>query len=427
MITEIVQGNLLALHQLNDLISNYQDFFKLEFILPKSTEIVFSQIVKEENFIYYHDYFNIIEILTLNKANCHRFIDIGLENVLCSLLSQQSLKDPIFDEADEDSLSFCCLHLLDFVLDQSQEVQSNFPMLSFFIHKTNISIQNKLNFIVTYSKHCTTNEEAQQISQALKYFTKYLVNDKVCQKFAWIMYYISKNNIENVDLFIRFLKKIRFSEYETNQLFLKPYLSLCQMLLRNLLTPSQDQIRIQVINYLFENQNDLFEIAYSINNHELVSSAYNLLKLIFKAKIQNEVENAAKFINLLVESKYYEDLIILCEDNETDIVESKIKFLSIIVPFISNIEKLCLIINLIPDIVDLIDSGTDYRPFVDMILVLIEKLKPYPNHFDNLKALIADNQVTEHIQSVISSDNLLDLDSLKKCNIIDTVCISSDA
>lgn len=419
MINEISQGNITALDQLNDLISNNSEYYIHDFNIPKNAEFVFLNIIQDKLFTNYHAYFNLIEILTNNKLNCFRFISIGLEKELFNLISQQE-----FDEIDEDLLSFCCLHLVEFML-QSQEDQT-VVSLSFFI-QTKISIHNKLNFITIYSKHCIESEDAKQIAKALKTFTKYLgVNPKVCLKFAWIIYYISGNKIENATFFINFFKKMRFPEYETNELFLKPYLALCQILLKNLLSPSQDEIKVQVVDYLFDNQNDLFEIAYSIKNREIVSSAYSLLKLMYKTKIENEPDKAVEITNSLVETKYFDDLIESCADNEYDIIESKIMLLSVLIPFINQIEKILLFTELIPNIAEMIGSGSDYRPNTKIVLTLIEKLQPYPDHFHNILTLLVENQFTEQVKSTIYNENLSDEESLDICNTIDQICIDNE-
>lgn len=422
LLNEIDQGNLSALQELSKMLSYYRGHFIFDFILPDFTEDLFLTILKDIQFNNYHDYFNIIEILTKNKSNCCRFISNGLDEVLFNLLSHQE-----FDQTIEDSLSFCCLHIIDFKL-QFKDNYTHTP-LSFFI-QSNISVYNKLNFLVTYSKYCTQQEEAHKIHQNLVTFSSYLTDPKVCQKIAWIICYISKNNIENTVLFIHLLPKIRFDKYKSDKLFLKPYIYFYLFITKDLLSSKNsllqnpDDFRIRIVNDLLENQNDLFRIASSINNNDIIFNIYNLLKLIYKAIIKLNENKAKEYINKLVDSDIFVNLIKLCDKSEFRTTEHIITFISIISPFIDCFDKILLLVGLIPTIDELIGSGICYEPFIQLVFFLIEKLNPYPDYLLYLLTLIIKCGLIEDIQSVIYEGNIIDPYTLEKCDEINQMCIN---
>lgn len=388
--------------------------------LPQSTEIYFLQVIQDSQFRDYTNYFGAMKILTTNKSNCFRFISIGLDIALFNLLSQQK-----FDEFDEKLLSFCCLHMIDFKL-QSQYNQNVFPF-SFFMQwfdQTSISVQNKFNFFVIYSKYCYNDEESHQMSQYLDSFTKYFCDPKICRKLAWIMYYISRNNIENMRFFIHFFAEIRFEGYEFDQNFLKPYLMLCLYILKVSSTSNFYNISNEIVEDLFDNQNDLFDIALSTNDSLIYTNIYQLLIILYQIKIQKKDENLTKCANSLIESKILYNLIHLCKKSDYNICELIFKFLSLLLPFISEIKTLMRFANLVPKMVEMIKSGSDVKPYINIIDLLIEKLTPNANSLQKLFDLIVENEVSDQIRSIIYEYNIDYPDLLEKCDLLDQICNS---
>lgn len=367
--------------------------------MPSSMEYFFMDSIKStNNKNILSGIFAILSFLTRDSDICKRFDEIYLYDYLI----QNMLFSNTFSREYSMDLSLSIYNLIDFRLSQNRNADfiqnffNKYPISSFM--KSRIDIIDQFNFLICFSKYSLTKEIASEIVNQLlsKTFIKELAGQS-----AWIMYYITKNDINNIDLFFFHPKN---ESNELNNIFYKISKCLDEEMMEELFYMGYLKFCINTFHHL-----DKFNIVFqTIISYGIPSK---IMKQFEAFSPSSECKTLfIKFLNIMLkyETKFLNDDLILkvlnlSLDSKISAINQSMIFLMKVVP-VSSIELITKIIRseFFINCIYLIGSNVDIIVLSRIIFLIYEKIEPIPELIKEYIAIHAEHNSVEAFYAAIN-------------------------
>lgn len=337
----------------------------------------------------------LLNFLTKDDSICKRFTDINFHEYLIDKL----LKNEFSPEYSID-LSFTIIHLSDSLFSQNNNIQficnffSTYTISSFM--EARIDIIDKTNFLIYFSKYALVPEISLEI---IFNMSKIPLTQQTVSQAAWIMYYITKSNIdsacflfshpkissENLNLF--YSVSFYLGNKNVDESFYIPYLSFCIESLRHL----HDQPTIQKI--ISFNIPDKIRANFDLHSSNSACKELFIKYLTILLEFQKEILNDDMIL----------DVINLNKNSSLSVMKQVLIFSTKVIP-LSSAELIRKIYqnDFFLKCLGLINSNFNIILVSKVIFLIYEKIEQIPEFLDEFLEIHYENNSIEDFNVALS-------------------------